>query len=265
MNSNEILQADVLDIIFLNRNKSYGAYRLRKFYPERIKMALALVLVLSSLFSMLVLLPAGAGQRYAKAVPHETKLLQLPVEKPEQAKPQQQHHLPPGSKRAYTNRVLITDKKDSANIIEDFTSRYIVSPGYTGEGDIPFIEDAQLVQEVPVSTGPAKIKTEEPVNDPEVQPMYPGGMVAFRRFLEQHLKTPDDIHAGTAVQVRIKCVIGYDGQLRNFEVLQDGGKPFNEEVIRVLKKMPRWIPGKSNGMDVAAYHIIPVKFVNWDE
>ncbi|MBK8495923.1 MAG: hypothetical protein IPL50_13555 [Chitinophagaceae bacterium] len=37
MNRNQILKTDILDIIFENRNKAYGAYELRKFYPTRIK------------------------------------------------------------------------------------------------------------------------------------------------------------------------------------------------------------------------------------
>jgi hypothetical protein len=55
--------------------------------------------------------------------------------------------------------------------------------------------------------------------------------------------------------------VGYDGKLKKFEVQQDGGKVFNEEVIRVLKKMPDWIPGKTKGENVSVYYAIPVKFL----
>ena len=40
MTSNEILKADVLDILFDNRNKQYGAYALRKNYNNRLGIAL---------------------------------------------------------------------------------------------------------------------------------------------------------------------------------------------------------------------------------
>jgi protein TonB len=42
--------------------------------------------------------------------------------------------------------------------------------------------------------------------------------------------------------------------------MEDGGYVFNNEVIRVLKKMREWIPGKSNGQNVSVYYTIPVKF-----
>ena len=45
------------------------------------------------------------------------------------------------------------------------------------------------------------------------------------------------------------------------EVLEDGGKAFNNEVIRVLKKMPVWVPGKNAGEHVSVYYTIPVKFM----
>ena len=40
MTGNEILKADMLDILFDNRNKEYGAYRLRKYYPGRLTLSL---------------------------------------------------------------------------------------------------------------------------------------------------------------------------------------------------------------------------------
>ncbi len=46
MNANQILQSDILDILFEGKNKSYGAYDLRKTYHKRIETALAAVLLL---------------------------------------------------------------------------------------------------------------------------------------------------------------------------------------------------------------------------
>ena len=44
MKTDTILKADVLDIIFENRNKSYGAYALRKFYNNRLYKALGVMI-----------------------------------------------------------------------------------------------------------------------------------------------------------------------------------------------------------------------------
>ena len=45
MNKETILKSDVLDILFDNRNKAYGAYNLRKFYNNRLIKSLAVMLV----------------------------------------------------------------------------------------------------------------------------------------------------------------------------------------------------------------------------
>jgi len=57
MNKNMILKSDVLDIIFEKRNKSYGAYNLRKFYPNRLKLALGLMFIIAMSFSAFTLIP----------------------------------------------------------------------------------------------------------------------------------------------------------------------------------------------------------------
>src|SRR6185295_11157236 len=56
MESNKILSADILDLVFENRNKEYGAYELRKTYPRRIRNALIIttsIAVLALLGSLL--------------------------------------------------------------------------------------------------------------------------------------------------------------------------------------------------------------------
>jgi periplasmic protein TonB len=63
------------------------------------------------------------------------------------------------------------------------------------------------------------------------------------------------------VSVKVKFIVGYDGQLKGFETIEDGGVAFNNEVIRVLKKMPNWIPGKISGENVSVFYTVPVKFM----
>ena len=100
-----------------------------------------------------------------------------------------------------------------------------------------------------------------PNNFAEVMPSYPGGMAALKKFLEINLRNPQDLEAGEQVKVKIKFIVGYDGNLKGFETVQDGGAAFNNEVIRVLKKMPQWIPGKTKGENVSIYYTIPVNFL----
>lgn len=95
-------------------------------------------------------------------------------------------------------------------------------------------------------------------------PAFPGGEAALIKFLQKNLQNPEALEEGEMVSVKIRFIVGYDGILKGFETVQDGGAAFNNEVIRVLKKMPSWIPGKTDGENVSVYYTIPVKFVPQD-
>ena len=101
---------------------------------------------------------------------------------------------------------------------------------------------------------------DNPYNNPDEPALFPGGEKELIRFLQRNLHSPKGLEEDEAVHVKIKFVVGFDGNLQSFTVLQDGGEDFNMEVIRVLKKMPKWNPGKKGGRNVPVYHILPVKF-----
>ena len=98
----------------------------------------------------------------------------------------------------------------------------------------------------------------------DVLPSYPGGMDALRKFLEKNLQTPTEMEADETVTVRVKFVVDYTGKLKSFVTVLDGGEAYNKEVVRVLRKMPDWVPGKTRGENVSVYYIIPVKFTAAD-
>ncbi len=95
-------------------------------------------------------------------------------------------------------------------------------------------------------------------------PSFPGGTEALLNFLRRHLDNPEPMNSGESVTVKARFVVGYDGKLQGFRIIQDGGDVFNKEVMRVLKKMPDWVPGKAKGENVSVYYTIPVKFTGED-
>jgi protein TonB len=66
---------------------------------------------------------------------------------------------------------------------------------------------------------------------------------------------------GSQVKVVIRFVVGKDGNLSAYAVEKSGGTAFDEEVVRVLKKMPKWTPGIQNGRPVSVYFNLPVTFM----
>ena len=277
MNKNLILKADVLDIIFEKRNKLYGAYNLRKFYPNRLKLALGFMFITAIIFSAFTLLPE---KNLVKTKPYVVKEIELnkvhdkpkePEQKKEVEKPQEKPmaKTDPVLQKAFINNYKIVANTEKADTVltlkpdDKIGSTTIVT---TDPG--PFL--VTPVKTVPTGGGgekstPAIDKILPMDGDAvDVLPSYPGGMEALKKFLERNLQTPTEMENDETVSVRVKFVVDYTGKLKSFVTVLDGGEVYNKEVVRVLKKMPDWIPGKTKGENVSVYYIIPVKFTSTD-
>ncbi len=269
MNADHILKTDLLDIIFEKRNKDYGAYILRKGYNSRLYKSLGIAFSIIFIFVLFTFLHK---EKMITLKPIEEIFwatpLELPEEKmvaPEPQKPKQS--ISPSTAEAPKPAVV---NDNSGPLVFDDNAPKINDPGNIGpvtpadtdstSGGGPFIPQAPAV---PVITKPIIDRT-TPMPSAEVMPSYPGGIKALRRFLEKNITSQATIEPGDMVSVKVKFIVGYDGKLRGFEVVEDGGAQYNNEVIRVLKKMPDWIPGKSNGENVSVYFIVPVKFMPQD-
>lgn len=268
MKTDEIMKSDVLDIIFENRNKAYGAYYLRKFYSNRLFKSLGLMLSGVIVLSAFTLMPKKKKSSNAEIIistGYEMKELQKKNEEPEKPKEQQ-----PVKKKVPTivfNKPKIVKDDPDIKPFEKITDSVAIADK-TEKGD----SNAIAVVGEPVDKGDNNGKATEPVVEPkpdfntptytaEVMPEFPGGMNALRRFLERNLSNPRDLEENETVSVKVRFVVGFDGKLKSFETIQDGGEEFNKEVIRVLKKMPEWVPGKTKGQNISVYYTIPVKFV----
>ena len=267
MQKEAILKADVLDIIFEHRNKKYGAYTLRKFYNNRLYKAMGAVF----LFAGTLCLLSFFHQKEKNVLitePMETVMAEAPKDNPIPEKP-----LTPKPQIPVTATVPLLQKPLSNILITKDPLADNLDSTKLGEVPIkgtkgPVITDG--LPEGPITVkGPAApptvpavlpIDKYAPTDFAEVMPNFPGGTDALRRFLEKNLKSPQDVDEGQTITVKMKFIVGYDGALKGFETVEDGGEAFNNEVLRVLKKMPQWIPGKTRGENVSVYYVLPVKF-----
>jgi protein TonB len=89
-------------------------------------------------------------------------------------------------------------------------------------------------------------------------PTFSGGITAYRKFLAQNLKWPNQDDAQG--RVIVSFFIEKDGRLTGFKVERNLGKEFDAEAIRVLKKSPKWIPAMKNGKAVRLKYAVPINF-----
>ena len=74
-------------------------------------------------------------------------------------------------------------------------------------------------------------------------------------------KHPEEAEAkGIEGRVIVRFVVEKDGRLTNFEVMDSPDPLLSEEALRILKKMPAWIPAKNKGKDVRCRYSMPVMF-----
>jgi protein TonB len=117
------------------------------------------------------------------------------------------------------------------------------------------------------SDGNLKTDTSKPKNifeKVEQEAEFPGGVSAWRRYLERQLNAsvPSDNSAPDgSYTVELQFIVNLDGGLSNIKALTKHGYGMEEEVIRFLSKGPNWIPAQQNGHKVVSYRKQPITFV----
>lgn len=95
----------------------------------------------------------------------------------------------------------------------------------------------------------------------EEMPKFPGGEAELRSYIGQNLRYPT-IAAENGIQgrVTIQFVVGTDGSVGDIKVLAGVDRSLNEEAVRVISTLPKWVPGRQNGVPVKVYFTVPVVF-----
>lgn len=269
MTSQQILQSDLLDILFEGRNKLYGAYSLRKNYPKELLKAMGITLLLV----LLLLLFSGSSspEKFTPPVKdaYELTSVAIPEEpKPEPLKPRVEQ--PAVAQQVKTeiflNRITpVETTNTSVTTQENLNTSAIGNTQFDGPVSTTGIQPPPLPP-APSGTGtglPETKKEEPPL--PSRQPQFPGGTSAWLNFLTRHLRPPQDMEPGEKRSCQIRFSVDEEGLITNFQVVQSGGAEFDNEVIRVLKKMPKWLPAIQAGKPTAVSFTQPVTFVAQDE
>ena len=270
MTNTEIIQASLLDIIFENRNKKYGAYALRKGYNAR------LLTALGAAMSIMLLLVVGSllNSKNVSVVPVKKnrdelviRAIVMPTEKPaEQDKPKETVKSKPVKRVAeikYTN--VINIKKDDLvkevmPPVDNLSGKLTSTQNVMGIPDDHKVKDIPNLAENGNGSGPNQ-SNEAEFKIQEKDPEFPGGAEAMKNFLARYLNTPEQLEDGEKKVVKIRFKVDKDGSVNTFEIVTSGGDLFDSEVLRVCKKMPRWTPAIQNGINVPVSYVLPITFI----
>jgi periplasmic protein TonB len=97
------------------------------------------------------------------------------------------------------------------------------------------------------------------IEKPDQVAKFQGGMGALGKFLQKNLKYPEKaFRANVTGKVSVKFIVEVDGSLSNFQIEVSPGFGVGEEVIRVLKLSPKWIPAKQKDRKVRSVFRLPI-------
>lgn len=105
-------------------------------------------------------------------------------------------------------------------------------------------------------------REEEELPVPEsTVPQFPGGMSALGNFLQSNLNYPPRARAnGVKGTVWVTFLVDKKGNVTNIQIARGIGMGCDEEAMRVVSLMPKWIPGKQRGIPVDVLYKLPVRF-----
>lgn len=99
------------------------------------------------------------------------------------------------------------------------------------------------------------------IENPDINPMYPGGRGAMMRFISSQLKYPRKcVENNEQGLVVYNFVVETDGTLSSFELMHRADSLLNKEALRIIKRMPVWRPAKYKGKFVRARQYVPMYF-----
>ena len=132
-----------------------------------------------------------------------------------------------------------------------------------------FEDDDRIDTDVEKNYSPVEtVKKETPAKEEtkvfdvvEEMPQFSGGPQALFEYLSKSIKYPveaekNDIQGRVIVTYVVEC----DGSITDVNVVKSVDPSLDQEAIRVVKAMPRWIPGKQDGKPVRVKYTVPVTF-----
>jgi len=261
-----------LNIIFEGKNKDYGAYKLRQDSSKRHLIAFISVAVLAVLA---VTIPRLSKELGIGGRERNTEVIQL-IDANNMPKPEvPEEHV----KKVYQAPQAVELKSTIK-----FTAPVIKDDKLVNEKNQLTSQDDVIDAKVEISTTTVKGTDEqfgkniadleddkllvgEKAPDDEVHefveqpPSFPGGDAALMDYLNGNISYPT-IAVEIGIQGKVTCsfVVGKDGSIQDVKVERGVDKSLDTEAVRVIKSMPRWIPGRQGGNAVKVKYYLPVAF-----
>ena len=277
------------DLIFEGKNKEFGAYALRQASDRRHNLAviyviagLALILICAWLYGMYKADKERAeNERIAELIAsieqQQFEELQAELDIPEEEENQmeQEEEIPePEEEEALAEEILNTEKfteflvQKDEDVKEEVKSADEVKDTSTALGSVNFdqgTDDLNIVREhkneVIVEEKKPVVEETKVFTSVEQMPQFPGGEAELLKWISTHIKYPAiAMENNVQGKVVVQFVVTRDGSIGEVKIARGKDPDLDKEAMRVVKTLPKFIPGKMNGQAVNVWYPLPINF-----
>jgi protein TonB len=247
------------ELVFENRNKSYGAYVIRSEYDNTVTRSLGIIGGVSALLMLISFICSGAGPEkpIVKQQIYQDSVFVIPIEEEEKQEEQKKEETAaPKADPADVAKVIKDDAKEEKpdpikkeDAVPDPNAKLTGKEGGTGTSDSAEVKK-QVVETITVKKKEAE---RAPDQMPELTGLY--------SILSKSINYPQQaVEAGISGMVIVNFVIDEEGNLEKCSIVKGLGFGCDEEALRVVKLLPKWKPGIKNGEPVKVTFNLPIRF-----
>ena len=247
------------EIVFEHRNKTYGAYVLRKLYNKHLMRSVILGVIILLAGLAYPLASSYYAQKRSKYIEKEATASFMDMDKPKEEAPPPPPPPPPPpaelvEKVKFVAPVVTTeDVVEDANIFNQDELAQTTNEAVTVQEEVADIKAPEVI-DVPE-------EKKEVFTIVEEMPSYPGGEAERNKFLADNIVYPQQAtENGIQGTVYVSFVVDSKGNVTDVKILRGIGGGCDEEALRVVKMMPKWHPGKQNGKQVRVLFNMPIYF-----
>ncbi len=259
MTDQKVYTAPMDEIVFEHRNKTYGAYILRKLYNKNMNRALilAVIILLAGLAYPL------ASSYYAKAragyIEKAASAEFIDMDKPKEEAPPPPPPPPPPPAALEQKVKFVAPVVTTEEVVEDADIFNQDDLAQTTTNEAVSVDEVAVVE---VKEEVIEVEETKPVfTIVEEMPSFPGGDAERNKFLAANIQYPQQAtENGIQGTVYVSFVVDSKGNVTDVKILRGIGGGCDEEALRVVRMMPKWHPGKQNGKNVRVLFNMPIYF-----
>ena len=268
----DLVSNEWTDLVFEGRNQAYGAYKLRKGTTKRNIWSIIIVALASVLLFLGLQLQKMAQANKTVENTQAVELAKL-QEKKKEAKVEKKEIIKTEPEKVveqvkssvkFTAPVIKKDEevKEEDEIKLDEVEKSDKDVGaFNVQGNDEVGGEVLKAKEEIKAPEPPKVEEEKVFDVVEQMPSFPGGNTALMKFLNENIHYPVVAQEnGVQGRVVVSFVVERDGHITDVQIARSVDPSLDKEAQRVVKSMPKWIPGKQNGSAVRVKFNVPVSF-----